>query len=82
MDTARVFLFRGKPVSRISRAFHTSLRLASIENFRFHDFRHCASTNLRRAEMDTAMAMSIVGPKSENIRKICGSGTTPSRSAT
>jgi integrase len=38
-----------------------------IVDFRFHDLRHCASTNLRRAGVDTAMAMKIVGHTSEKM---------------
>jgi integrase len=69
LDTARVFLYKGKPIERISRSFHTALRVAGIENFRFHDLRHCASTNLRRAGVDTATAMRIIGHKSEKMWK-------------
>ena len=45
------------------------LKDAGITNFRFHDLRHCASTNLRRAGVDTATAMKIVGHKSEKMWK-------------
>ena len=69
LDTARVFLYNGKPINRISRAFKTTLALAGIEDSRFHDLRHCASTNLRRAGVDTAVAMRIVGHKSEKMWK-------------
>jgi integrase len=33
------------------------------------ELRHCASTNLRRAGVDTATAMRIVGHKSEKLWK-------------
>jgi integrase len=64
-----VFLYDGKPIKQLSRAFRTALKEAGIQDFRFHDLRHCASTNLRRAGVDTATAMRIVGHKSEKMWK-------------
>jgi integrase len=64
-----VFLYDGKPILRLSRAFRTAIRQAGITDFRFHDLRHCAATNLRRAGVDTATAMKIVGHKSEKMWK-------------
>ena len=69
MTTTQVFLYEGKPLKRISRTFKTALRDAGIKDFRFHDLRHCAATNLRRAGVDTATAMRIVGHKSEKMWK-------------
>ena len=69
LSTNRVFLYEGEPVKSISRTFRTALREAGIKDFRFHDLRHCASTNLRRAGVDTATAMRIVGHKSERMWK-------------
>ena len=51
------------------RTFRTALREAGIRDFRFHDLRHYASQNLRRAGVDTATAMRIVGHKSEKMWK-------------
>ena len=64
-----VFTYRGRPLQRVSRSFKTALAKAGITDFRFHDLRHCASTNLRRAGVDTATAMKIVGHKSEKMWK-------------
>jgi len=69
LETSRVFLYKGKPIQRISRAFKSALRGAGLQDFRFHDLRHCASTNLRRAGVDTATAMKIIGHKSEKMWK-------------
>ena len=69
LSTNRVFLYKGIPLKRISRTFGTAKRNAGILDFRFHDLRHCASTNLRRAGVDTATAMKIVGHKSEKMWK-------------
>lgn len=57
LETRHVFTFRGKPLQRVSRSFKTALRDAGIKDVRFHDLRHCAATNLRRAGVDTATAM-------------------------
>ncbi|WP_447984255.1 tyrosine-type recombinase/integrase [Nitrospira sp. Nam74] len=40
-----------------------------ILHLRVHDLRHCAATNLRRAGVDTATAIKIVGHKSEKMWK-------------
>jgi integrase len=69
LKTNRVFLYNGEPVKQVSRTFRTAKRIAGIRDFRFHDLRHCASTNLRRAGVDTATAMKIVGHKSEKMWK-------------
>lgn len=69
LGTRHVFTYKGQPLKRISRSFKTALKDAGIMDFRFHDLRHCASTNLRRAGVDTATAMKIVGHKSEKMWK-------------
>jgi integrase len=69
LDTNYVFLYEGKPIKSIKTAFRTAKRIADIKNFRFHDLRHCAATNFRRAGVDTATAMKIVGHKSEKMWK-------------
>ena len=67
--TNHVFLYEGKPIKGIKRGFQAALRRAKIEDFRFHDLRHCAATNLRRNGVDTITAMRIVGHKSEHMHK-------------
>jgi integrase len=69
LATRHVFTYKGRRIQRISRSFRTALKEAGITDFRFHDLRHCASTNLRRAGVDTATAMKIVGHKSEKMWK-------------
>jgi integrase len=69
LTTQRVFLFRGKPINRVSRSFKAAVEAAGVTDFRFHDTRHCAATNLRRAGVDTATAMKIVGHESEKMWK-------------
>jgi integrase len=69
LDTNHVFLYEGQPIKSIKTAFKRAKRLSGVEGFRFHDLRHCAATNLRRAGVDTATAMRIVGHKSEKMWK-------------
>ena len=69
LDTNRVFLYKNKPIRRIGTAFKAACRRAGIINLRVHDFRHTASTNLRRAGVDTATAMKIVGHKSDRMHR-------------
>jgi integrase len=69
LDTSRVFLYKGKPIRRINTAFKSACRRTGITNLRIHDFRHTASTNLRRAGVDTATPMKIVGHKSERMHR-------------
>lgn len=67
LTTNHVFLYEGQPVKEVKTAFTTAKKVAGVTNFRFHDLRHCAATNLRRAGVDTATAMRIVGHKSERM---------------
>lgn len=69
LHTHHVFLYEDQPIKSIKKAFKTAKRLAGVTDFRFHDLRHCAATNLRRAGVDTATAMKIVGHKSERMWK-------------
>jgi len=64
-----VFLYKERPIQRIGTAFEAACRRAGITNLRIHDFRHTASTNLRRAEVDTATAMKIIGHKSDRMHR-------------
>ena len=50
-------------------AFAAACRRAGIKGLRLHDLRHTASTNLRRAGVDTMTAMKIVGHKSEQMHR-------------
>ena len=69
LNTNNVFLYEGEPIQRVKRSFMTACRNAGMTNLRFHDLRHCAATNLRRAGVDTVTAMKIVGHKSEKMHR-------------
>lgn len=63
----RVFLRDGESIRSVRTAFERARKRAGVKDFHFHDFRHCAATNLRRAGVDTTTAMAIVGHKSEKM---------------
>jgi integrase len=69
LDTNRVFLYKDKGIQRIGTGFKAACRRVGITNLRVHDFRHTASTNLRRAGVDAATAMKIVGHKSDRMHR-------------
>jgi len=69
LDTNRAFLYKDEAIQRIGTGFKAACRRAGITNLRIHDFRHTASTNLRRAGVDTATAMKIVGYKSDRMHR-------------
>jgi integrase len=69
LNTNHVFLYDGEPIKSIKTAFKTAKKAAGVQDFRFHDLRHCAATNLRRAGVDTATAMKIIGHTSERMWK-------------
>ena len=58
-----VFTYKGKPVDSCRTAFYDARRRAGIGDFRFHDLRHCAITNLRKAGVSDSVIMSISGHK-------------------
>lgn len=47
----------------LSTAFSNVFRQLGLEDLRFHDTRHCARTNLRRAGVDTETIMKWLGHK-------------------
>jgi len=67
--TNRVFLYNGKGLGEIKTAVKSAIRRAGIQDFRLHDLRHCAATNLRRAGVDTLTAMKIIGHKSDKMHR-------------
>ncbi len=58
-----VFFFQGRRVKDPRNGFATACRKAGIEDFRFHDLRHCAVTNFRKAGVSDTVIMSISGHK-------------------
>lgn len=58
-----VFLHGGQPILSRKGAFKAACKGAGITNLRFHDFRHTAITNMRRAGIDPLPIMQISGHK-------------------
>jgi integrase len=58
-----VFTHKGRRILDIKTAFLNACRAAGIKGFRFHDLRHCAVTNLRKAGVNDSVIMSISGHK-------------------
>jgi len=58
-----IFLHAGQPVLPLKGAFRAACKGAWIKNYRFHDLRHTAITNMRRAGIDPLTIMQINGHK-------------------
>jgi integrase len=69
LSTRQAFLYNRQPLRDVRTAFRTAVADAGLNDFRFHDLRHCAATNLRRAGIDTTTAMQIVGHTSPQMWK-------------
>jgi integrase len=64
-----VFTHNGRPVKSIKRVFARVRQQTGITNTVFHDYRHTATTNLRRAGVDALTAMRITGHKTMAVFK-------------
>lgn len=69
LHTDRVFLKDGKPLSDIKRSYRTACHQAGLDDFTFHDLRHCAINNLRQAGNDYFRIMAISGHKTMSVFK-------------
>jgi integrase len=62
-----LFTVKGKRIEDCKTAFNAACRRAGIRDFRFHDLRHCAVTNLRKAGVPQNVIMSISGHKTDSM---------------
>ncbi|HVZ81874.1 MAG TPA: site-specific integrase, partial [bacterium] len=62
-----VFSFKGRPVADVKTAFNAACARAGIKDFRFHDLRHCAVTNMRKAGVPAHVIMSVSGHKTMHM---------------
>jgi integrase len=69
LHTDRVFLRHGQPFQEIKHSFQAACKKAGIENFTFHDLRHCALNNLRKAGNDFFQIMALSGHKTISVFK-------------
>jgi hypothetical protein len=61
-----VFTYKGESLSRNAFAweFNRVVAAAGITDFHYHDLRHCAATNWRRAGVPTSVVMRVMGWRS------------------
>jgi integrase len=66
LTSRQVFTKNGRPVNktRAENAMASTLKRAKIENFCFHDLRHCAKTSWARRGIPAEVAMKAAGHKS------------------
>jgi len=64
-----VFTYKGRRIGTIKTAWLRALKRAGIKDFKFHDLRHCAVTNLRKAGISDSVIMSISGHKTYSMFK-------------
>jgi integrase len=69
LHTDRVFLRNGQPFEDMKHSFQSACERAKIENFTFHDLRHCALNNLRKAGNDFFQIMALSGHKTISVFK-------------
>ena len=69
----RVFLSNGKRINQFSgnfqRQWKGATKKAGLEDFHFHDSRHCSINNLRLAQNDYFRIMAISGHKTMSVFK-------------
>ncbi len=69
LNEDHVFLVNGRWVHSMKTAFKAACRRAEIDGFHFHDFRHTAVMNMRRAEIDHLTILRITGHKTLEVFK-------------
>ncbi len=62
-----VFNYRGKKLSDFKTAFRNACEKANLKGFHFHDLRHCAVTNMRKAGVPEGVIMSVSGHKTNAV---------------
>lgn len=65
--SGHVFHRQGIPIKDIREAFGAACRKVAIVDFRFHDLRHTAVTNMRRSSIDHLTIMKISGHKTLEV---------------
>ena len=69
LHTDQVFLRYGQPFDEIKHSFQSACEEAKIKDFTFHDLRHCALNNLRKAGNDFFQIMALSGHKTISVFK-------------
>jgi integrase len=60
-DSGPVFVYRGRPVAKMRRAFSNALRAAGIADFHWHDLRHTAASWMVQNGVPLAVVRDILG---------------------
>lgn len=63
IGSPHVFTLRGKRILDIKKGFGMACGRAGVKDCHFHDLRHCAITNMRKAGVPDNVIMSISGHK-------------------
>jgi integrase len=66
-SSGQVFHRQGLPIKDIREAFASACRKVTIVDFRRHDLRHTAVTNMRRLRIDYLTIMKISGHKTLEV---------------
>ena len=69
LHTERVFLLQGKPLREFKNVYRSACKQAGLEDFTYHDLRHCAINNLRLAGNDYFKIMAMSGHKTMSVFK-------------
>jgi len=59
----------GEPIKEIKKAFSKALKIAGIEDFRFHDLRHTFASHYQMATKDERTLSELLGHKSSTMTK-------------
>lgn len=62
-----VFTYHGKKLKFARHGFNWACQKAGLEGFHFHDLRHCAVTNMRKAGVPESVIMSVSGHKTSAV---------------
>jgi integrase len=60
-DAGPVFVYRGRPVLKMRRAFASALRAAGIADFHWHDLRHTSASWMVQRGVPLAVVRDILG---------------------
>ena len=63
IHTDNIFLYNGKPIGSIKKAFATACKKSKIENLWFHDLRRTFITEMAKASYPERLIMAITGHK-------------------
>ena len=63
LEFSTCLVTRDRPIRSMKGAFQAACKAPNTTNVRFHDFRHTAITNFRRAGVDVLTIMQISGHK-------------------